>query len=143
MRCGGLIFFNVPFKKWDLLGNLMISIKEMLKKKSGKTIFQGGYGHASFSQHGEDIVVYKLLESMFGSLEVYNGFFVDLGAHHPFHYSNTMLLHLCGWKGLNVDAKYASKLILTEHLNGPSGPYEHILSDRSGQMTARQVTDEN
>jgi FkbM family methyltransferase len=32
------------------------------------------------------------------------GFYVDAGAHDPWRYSNTALLHLRGWRGLNIDA---------------------------------------
>ena len=32
------------------------------------------------------------------------GFFVDIGAHHPYRFSNTYLFYKQGWKGLNIDA---------------------------------------
>ncbi len=41
-----------------------------------------------------------LLE-LFG--EKTDGFYVDVGAHHPKRYSNTHLLHVKGWKGVNID----------------------------------------
>lgn len=52
----------------------------------------------SYSLNGEDIIVDNLLGN------VKNGFYVDLGAHHPFFYSNTLRFYLRGWHGLNVDA---------------------------------------
>lgn len=33
-----------------------------------------------------------------------SGIYVDVGAHHPFRFSNTCLLHQHGWRGINVDA---------------------------------------
>ncbi|NIG52121.1 FkbM family methyltransferase [Chitinophaga sp. Cy-1792] len=33
-----------------------------------------------------------------------NGFFVDIGAHHPIRFSNTYGFYLDGWRGINVDA---------------------------------------
>ena len=33
-----------------------------------------------------------------------DGFYVDVGAFHPKYYSNTYLLYLKGWKGINIDA---------------------------------------
>lgn len=51
-----------------------------------------------FSQSGEDVVVDILL-----SRETEKGMFVDIGAYHPFRFSNTMLLYLKGWRGVNVD----------------------------------------
>jgi len=32
------------------------------------------------------------------------GFYVDVGAHHPFYLSNTFWFYRRGWRGLNVDA---------------------------------------
>lgn len=52
----------------------------------------------SFSQEGEDLIVGRLFDG------VQSGFFVDVGAHHPFRFSNTWLLYRRGWRGLNIDA---------------------------------------
>lgn len=51
----------------------------------------------SFSQFGEDFI----LETLFYGLR--DGFYVDIGAHHPRRLSNTYLLHCAGWRGINVD----------------------------------------
>lgn len=32
------------------------------------------------------------------------GFYVDVGAHHPFFYSNTFHFYSKGWSGINIDA---------------------------------------
>lgn len=40
-------------------------------------------------------------------LDVFNvqkGFFLDVGAHHPYNLSNTALLYSEGWRGINIDA---------------------------------------
>lgn len=50
----------------------------------------------SFSQFGEDV----FLLSYFGD-EI--GTYVDVGAFHPFHLSNTLLLHRHGWRGMNIE----------------------------------------
>ncbi len=55
-------------------------------------------GEKSFSQEGED----RLLANLFRNKR--SGFYVDIGAHHPFFLSNTHLFYLQGWRGLNVDA---------------------------------------
>lgn len=52
----------------------------------------------SFSQEGEDLIVGRLFDG------VDAGFFVDVGAHHPFRFSNTWLLYRRGWRGINIDA---------------------------------------
>lgn len=52
----------------------------------------------SFSQEGEDLIVGRLFEG------ARSGYFVDVGAHHPFRFSNTWLLYRRGWRGINIDA---------------------------------------
>jgi FkbM family methyltransferase len=54
----------------------------------------------SFSQEGEDIVLESLLTDLPNN---YKGFYVDIGAHHPFRFSNTYLYYLKGWRGINID----------------------------------------
>lgn len=51
----------------------------------------------SFSQMGED----RILSIIFAKKK--NGFYVDVGAYHPKLYSNTYLLYLQGWNGINID----------------------------------------
>lgn len=59
----------------------------------------------SFSQFGEDRLLIRLLE---GVTDPRNRVYVDIGAHDPAIYSNTLLLHKRGWRGINVDASAAS-----------------------------------
>ena len=56
------------------------------------------YRNISFSQEGEDI----LLKRIFSDKK--NGFYIDVGAHHPIRFSNTYLLSKNGWNGINIDA---------------------------------------
>lgn len=55
------------------------------------------YSKISFSQEGEDLV----MERIFGDKP--DGFFVDIGAHHPRRFSNTFHFYNKGWRGINVD----------------------------------------
>lgn len=57
------------------------------------------------SQHGEDILLKSLYKQ--GILPE-KGFYVDVGAYHPFKYSNTYNLYTMGWCGINIDASYDS-----------------------------------
>ncbi|MET0252113.1 MAG: FkbM family methyltransferase [Novosphingobium sp.] len=56
------------------------------------------FARRSWSQEGEDM----LLARFFG--EQRQGFYVDIGAHHPYRYSNTQLFYERGWRGINIDA---------------------------------------
>jgi FkbM family methyltransferase len=63
------------------------------------------YGRKSYSQYGEDL----FLSSIFPNN--YKGFYIDIGAHHPFRYSNTYYFYKLGWRGINVDANPRSKYL--------------------------------
>lgn len=65
-----------------------------------KGIFSGSmpWLHYSFSQEGEDMILDNLLEFK------KSGFYIDIGAYHPFRFSNTVKFYYRGWHGLNVDA---------------------------------------
>ncbi len=51
-----------------------------------------------YSQNGEDLVLNRFLDNK------KEGFFVDIGAHHPIRFSNTFLFYKKGWSGINIDA---------------------------------------
>lgn len=55
------------------------------------------YGKFSYSQEGEDIILDKIFEGK------KDGFYVDIGAFHPFKYSNTQKLYEKGWNGINIE----------------------------------------
>lgn len=56
------------------------------------------YSVSSWSQEGEDIVLRRIFDCK------RNGFYVDVGAHHPKRFSNTYLFYKAGWRGINIDA---------------------------------------
>ena len=72
-------------------------------------------GQIVFGQEGEDII----LTRFFGNKA--NGFFIDVGAHHPTRFSNTYMLSLNGWSGINIDANQHAinlfKLARTRDIN--------------------------
>lgn len=51
-----------------------------------------------YGQDGEDLILDRLLERQA------QGFYVDVGAHHPVRFSNTYLFYKRGWCGINIDA---------------------------------------
>lgn len=55
------------------------------------------YRKISFAQEGEDLI----LERAIGSKN--QGFYVDVGAHHPIRFSNTYSFYKKGWRGINID----------------------------------------
>ncbi len=75
---------------------------ESLLRRLGRALTRGApsddYFRVSVAQEGEDL----LLLALFG--ERADGFYVDIGAHHPRKYSNTFVLYERGWRGINIDA---------------------------------------
>lgn len=55
------------------------------------------HARISHAQEGEDIVIERLLGYR------PRGFYVDVGAHHPSRYSNTVMFYDRGWRGINID----------------------------------------
>jgi FkbM family methyltransferase len=51
----------------------------------------------SYSQEGEDMILRRIFEGQ------ENGFYVDVGAHHPRRFSNTYYFYKQGWKGINIE----------------------------------------
>jgi len=77
----------------DLLRLLPSSVKDHLRH----CVWDGFYW-LSWSQEGEDTVLNRLMNSK------RDGFYVDIGAHHPERFSNTALFYRRGWQGINIDA---------------------------------------
>ncbi len=61
-----------------------------------------GASRLHFSQYGEDVFLHKRFRKPSNEY-----FYVDIGAHHPYHLSNTVYLWSLGWRGVNVDASQA------------------------------------
>jgi FkbM family methyltransferase len=54
-------------------------------------------GRRSWAQEGEDLALARLLEPR------RTGFYIDIGAHDPFRFSNTAMFYSEGWSGLNIE----------------------------------------
>lgn len=61
------------------------------------------YGGRTYAQHGDDLAIINI----FGCLRIQQPSYLDIGAHHPFHLSNTALLYQRGSRGVNVEANPA------------------------------------
>jgi hypothetical protein len=89
--------------------NQLTTIAKKLKnlcrgRQSGRSLLQELRAmRVSYSQFGEDLVILN----HFSDLDNSTGRFIDVGAYHPFKYSNTMLLSKLGWRGINIDCDQA------------------------------------
>ncbi len=62
----------------------------------------------SYSQEGEDMILRRIFENR------KNGFYVDIGAHHPKRFSNTYYFYQKGWTGINIDAMPGSMTLFNK-----------------------------
>ncbi|WP_199769589.1 FkbM family methyltransferase [Helicobacter pametensis] len=67
------------------------------------------YANKAYSQEGEDLILKRIFEHQ------REGFYIDVGAHHPFRFSNTYLFYKRGWKGINIDAMPHSMKLFNTH----------------------------
>ena len=72
------------YKKIYIFHNLYLKNKVLIKK-------------SFYSQNKEDIFVLNYFKKK------NNGFYVDVGCHHPTRINNTYLLYKHGWRGVNID----------------------------------------
>jgi hypothetical protein len=100
------------------------------------------YGHLTFSQHGEDLMIVNLFKLM----GIDKPSYLDLGAHHPVDVSNTALLYSRGSRGVNIEANDDLIGAFKDHRVGDinicvgvgpkSGSYDFMMfDDRSGRNT--------
>lgn len=82
-----------------------------------------------FSQFGEDIIVFSMLDTF--NIPRHGGYYIDVGAHHPFYLSNTALFHQLGWSGINIDANPKS-IELFEHARPRDKNIAAAVSDEPG-----------
>lgn len=85
------------------------------------------YGKVSYSQEGEDLILTKILDKK-------NGFYVDVGAHHPFRFSNTQLLYQKDWSGINIDPTPGTKKLFDRVRKGDTN-LELGISSNKGDLT--------
>ena len=56
------------------------------------------FGKYIYSQGGEDMLL-----SFYYETTRHKGFYVDVGAHHPYRFSNTAYFYKRGWHGINIE----------------------------------------
>jgi FkbM family methyltransferase len=87
----------------------------------------------SYSQFGEDLVVLNWFRRNTAE-GGQSGTYVDVGAFHPVQWSNTLLLHKLGWRGVNVDANPRAIQAFAAHRPKDANVVAAVAST-SGEMT--------
>lgn len=75
----------------------MSILKRMRGRQATEKHASAEYQTISYSQEGEDLVLSRLFPNRT------KGFYVDIGAHHPYRFSNTYFFYKMGWTGINID----------------------------------------
>lgn len=115
------------------------NLKQILKNKDKISyLINSEFSKISFSQFGEDLLINKIFK------KINYGKFLDLGSFHPIHYSNTFLLYLRGWRGINIDGNKQlieitnqirpEDLSLNIYLNHKTGRSFYITNTKSPAM---------
>ena len=89
---------------------------------------QRRFARICYSQEGEDMILRRALNKS------KHGFYVDVGAHHPFRFSNTYLLYKKGWHGINIDAMPGS-MALFDRYRPRDINLETAVAESPGEMT--------
>lgn len=75
-----------------------------------KNIFPHIYwSNRIYSQEGEDIVIDRYFQHKT------KGFYVEVGAHHPFRFSNTYRFYRRGWRGVCIEPLLSCKKLFAKY----------------------------
>jgi FkbM family methyltransferase len=92
-----------------------------------------------YSQGGEDAIIIKTIHDLMPGKK---GFYMDIGAYHPYHHSNTYILYTAGWRGINIDPQPGSKKLFDkfrkEDINIEAG-----VADKDGELTYYVIDDKS
>jgi FkbM family methyltransferase len=97
-------------------------LKRFLQSK-----FFACYLNHSYAQEGEDMILARVFE---GHAQ---GFYVDVGAHHPTLFSNTYNFYLRGWRGVNIDAMPGS-MSLFQKMRPRDINVERAVAEKPGKL---------
>jgi FkbM family methyltransferase len=89
--CARIISMGIPKEK--IVGGVM-------PKFSLDTYWRQPWFPLSYAQHGQDL----LAKAVFDWAGIESPAYIDIGAHHPYHISNTALFYQNGCRGVNVEA---------------------------------------
>ncbi|PSL47321.1 FkbM family methyltransferase [Chitinophaga niastensis] len=87
----------------------MNRIKNIAAQIVSKLFPQLRYGMRAYSSEGEDLILKRIFHHKA------KGIYVDVGAHHPFRFSNTYLFYKMKWTGINIDPMPGSKALFNKY----------------------------
>ncbi len=94
----------------------------------GKRPEYGEFGRISYAQEAEDLLLFNVYKRQ------REGFYVDVGAHHPTRFSNTHIFYAYGWSGINIDP-HPDSLALFERDRPRDINLQVAISDKAEPLT--------
>jgi FkbM family methyltransferase len=88
---------------------MLTKLKKFIRNILNKYFGVFFYRRYSYAQEGEDLVVERLLNGK------QNGFYVEVGCHHPYRFSNTFLFYKKGWNGVCIDPLPGTKALFAKN----------------------------
>jgi len=76
-------------------------MKNLLRRFASKITHDQKYKRISYAQYGEDLIIFSIFRE---HLNIQKPSYIDIGAHHPFHLSNSALFYKFGCNGVNIEA---------------------------------------
>ena len=102
----------------------------------------------SYSQHGEDRIIYYAFLHMGFFKDGKMPSYIDVGAHHPYNLSNTALFYQMGCRGINIEAnpeliedfriERPEDINLCFGIGGKEGTFPFYISDVAGLNTFKK-----
>ncbi|MCW3467872.1 FkbM family methyltransferase [Chitinophaga nivalis] len=87
----------------------MSSIKTIASRLASRFFPQFRYSVRAYSSEGEDLILKRIFHNKT------KGIYVDVGAHHPFRFSNTYLFYKMNWTGINIDPMPGSRALFNKY----------------------------
>lgn len=109
-----------------------MNIPTTLKRKIRHMVLGYDISTYYFAQGGEDAILYSIFRKKLNRKE--KGFFVDVGAYHPYKHSNTYFFYINGWTGINIDASPGSMKLFNKVRNKDTN-LEIGVGEKKGTLT--------
>lgn len=81
--------------------------KKVLRKLLEAIDPSDDFHRQSYSQEGEDLILSQFIDVQ----STQKGFYVDVGAHHPFRLSNSYIFYKNSWSGICIDPNPETKIL--------------------------------
>ncbi len=90
------------FKKSSEELNSLLKCLDLINDQIPPSYNQIFFNYFSYAHEGEDLILKDVLNYK-------NGFYLDIGAHHPYRFSVTSYFYQNGWRGINIDPNPGTK----------------------------------